>query len=113
MLYAAFKPAPHLQMMILESGATTPEELVTHVRESMDNFEYPADSSEDVFHIHMDRFEVWCLGVMTKQIPGLKIGIDPFNEVIHGLSNAYHLKCLGNKNDRRLLQNADSHSTHL
>jgi hypothetical protein len=55
--------------MILESGATTPEELVTHKESRMYAFEYPTDSSKDEFHIDMDRFEAWCLGVMTKQIP--------------------------------------------
>jgi hypothetical protein len=69
--FAAFKPAPHLQKMILVSGATNPEELITHVRESMDNFEYPSDKSKDEFHIHMDRFKAWRFGVMMKQIPGL------------------------------------------
>jgi hypothetical protein len=96
-LYAAFKPEPRLQKAILESGATTPEELITHVRDSMDDVVYPSDSSGDEHRIHMDLFEAWSLGVMTKQIPSVRIVIDPFNDDIHEISNAYHIKCLGNK----------------
>jgi hypothetical protein len=72
-LFAEFKLAPHLQKMIIESVATNPEALLVHVRESMDDFEYPPDSNEDDYHVHMDRFKVWCFGVMMKQVSAVAI----------------------------------------
>jgi len=45
-MFTVFKPATFLQKMIIESGASTPEEMLVFVREEMDEFEYPPDSTE-------------------------------------------------------------------
>ena len=45
-MFVVFKPAPFLQRMIIESGASTPEEILVFVREKMDDFKYPPNSTE-------------------------------------------------------------------
>jgi hypothetical protein len=53
-MFTVFKPAPFLQKLIIESGASTPKEILVYVREKMDDFEYPTDSTERDYRDHVD-----------------------------------------------------------
>ena len=96
-IFAAFKPAPFLQNLIIERGVSSPEETLAYVKEAMDDFEYPPDSNERDYRDHVDRFEVWCYGVMVDQVPKVVFRIDPYDDVICKYSDEYHRVCLGNK----------------
>jgi hypothetical protein len=96
-IFAAFKPATFLQKLIIERGVSSPEETLAYVKEAMDDFEYPPDSNERDYRNHVDRFEVWCYGVMVDQVPKVVFRIDPHDDVICKYSDEYHRVCLGNK----------------
>ena len=96
-MFAAFKPAPFLQKMIIESGASDPVEILVYVRETMMDFEYPTDSIESDYRDHVDSIEVWCYGVMGNQVPKVGIQINPFDVEICKYSDEYHRTCLGNE----------------
>ena len=96
-IFAAFKPASFLQKLIIERGVSSPEETLAYVKEAMDDFEYPPDSNERDYRDHVDRFEVWCYGVMVDQVPKVVFRIDPYDDVICKYSDEYHRVCLGNK----------------
>jgi len=96
-MFAVFKPAPFLQKLIIESGASNPEEILVYVREKMDDFEYPTDSTERDYRDHVDSLEVWCYGVMGNQVPKVGIRINPFDGEICKYSDEYHRICLGNE----------------
>jgi len=94
-IFAAFKPAPFLQKLIIESGESTPEVTLAYVKEAMDDFEYPPDSDDRDYRAHVDAFEVWCYGVMVNQVPKVAFRIDPFDDVICKYSDEYHRVYLG------------------
>ena len=96
-IFAVFKPALFLQKLIIESGVSSPEETLVYVKEAMDDFEYPPDSNEKDYRVHVDGFKVWCYGVMANQVPKVGFRIDPFDDVLCKYSDEYHRAYLGNK----------------